>query len=76
MPELSIISTCCKEADRPVVRIGMSEYPQEAKQLVTGCALATQAEIDRQIDDLIRQLELARKEAKSFLMECQTREQN
>lgn len=67
MSELTIISTCYKEAGRPVVRIGMSEYPQEAKQLVTGCALSTPAEIDTQIDDLIRQLELARKETKEFL---------
>ena len=67
MTELTIISTCYKEADRPVVKIGMSEYPQKAKQLVTGCELASEVEIDDQIDDLIRQLEVARKEAMEFL---------
>ena len=62
---------------RPTVQIGMSECPQEeAKRFVLGPYLTSQAEIDKQVDDLIRQLELARKEAKEFLMECQTREQN
>ncbi len=69
MSELTIISTCYKEAARPVVKIGMAEYPQEAKQIVTGRELASDAEIDNQIDDLIRQLESARKEAKIFLNE-------
>ena len=67
MTELTIISTCYKEADRPVVKIGMSEYPQKAKQLVTGCELASEVEVDNQIDDLIKQLESARIEAKNFL---------
>ena len=45
----------------------MSKHPQETKQLVAGHELASEAEIDDQIDDLIRQLEGARKEAKGFL---------
>jgi hypothetical protein len=68
MPGLTIISTCYKEADRPVVKIGMSEYPQEAKQVVTGHELTSDIEIDQEIDDLIRQLETARIEAKEFLV--------
>ena len=68
MPGLTIISTCYKEADRPVVKIGMSEYPQEAKQVVTGHELTSDIEIDQEIDDLIRQLERARKEAKEYLV--------
>jgi hypothetical protein len=68
MPGLTIISTCYKEAGRPVVKIGMSEYPQEAKQVVAGHELTSDIEIDDQIDDLIRQLERARKEAKKFLV--------
>jgi len=50
-----------------LVKIGMSEHPQEMKQLVSGPELASEAEIDEQIDDLISQLEGARKEAKGFL---------
>ena len=68
MTELTIISTCYKEADRPVVKIGMAQYPQEAKQIVTGRELVSDVEIDNQIDDLIRQLEAARIEAKEFLV--------
>lgn len=67
MPELTIISTCYKEADRPVVTIGISEYPQEGKQVVTGHVLTSKTAIDKQVDDLISQLEEARKEAKEFL---------
>jgi len=67
MPELTIISTCYKDADGPVVTIGMSEYPQAANPIVTGHELTSEAEIDNQIDDLIRQLEAARKEAKGFI---------
>ena len=66
MQELTVVSTCYKESDRPVVKIGMSEYPQEAKQIVTGRELALDIEIDNQIDDLVRQLEAARKEATGF----------
>jgi len=66
MPELTVISTYYKEADRPVVKIG-TEYPQEAKQLVTGRELASEVEIDKQIDDLISQLVSAREEATAFL---------
>ena len=69
MPGLTIISTCYKEidSDRPVVKIGMSEHPHDGKQVVTGHRLASEAEIDGQIDDLISQLEAARKETKEFL---------
>ena len=67
MPGLTIISTCYKEEGRPIVKIGMSEYPQGTKQLVAGPELTSEAEIDDQIDDLISQLEAARKEAKGFL---------
>jgi len=67
MPGLTIISTCYKEDGRPVAKISMSEYPQEAKQVVTGHKLISDVEIDNQIDDLIRQLEAARKEAKEFI---------
>ena len=67
MPGLSIISTLYNEAGRPIVKIGMSEYPQAANPIVTGHELTSEAEIDNQIDDLIRQLEAARKEAKGFL---------
>jgi hypothetical protein len=66
MSGLTIISTNYNEAGRPVVTIGMSEYSQEGKQVVTGHELKSEAEIDAQIDDLIRQLEAARKEAKEF----------
>jgi len=45
----------------------MSEHPQAAKQFITGPELTSEAEIDNQIDDLIRQLEAARIEAKKFL---------
>ena len=68
MSELTIISTCYKEADRPVVKIGMSE----ANQIVTGHKLVSDVEIDNQIDDLIRQLESARIETKNFLNESGT----
>jgi len=44
----------------------MSEYPQEGKQVVIGPELISQSELDNQIDDLVRQLEVARKEAKGF----------
>jgi len=67
MPGITIISTCYKEADRPVVKIGISEYPQDTKQIVTGHKLTSTVEIDDQIDDLISQLESARKDAKNFL---------
>jgi len=66
MPGLTIISTCYKEAGRPVVKIGMSEYPQVAKRVVTGPELASKAEINSQVDDLISQMEAARKEAMDF----------
>ena len=37
MPELTVISTCYKDADKPVVRIGMSQSPgKESKRLVLG----------------------------------------
>jgi hypothetical protein len=67
MPGLTIISACYKAADRPVVKIGISEYPQEAKQVVTGHKLTSETEIDDQIDDLIRQLESARIDAKKYI---------
>jgi hypothetical protein len=67
MSGLTIISTCYKEADRPVVKIGMSEYPQEAKWIVTGPELRSEVEIDDLIDDLISQLESARIYVKKFL---------
>jgi len=67
MTGLTIISTHYKEAGRPVVKIGMSEYPQETKRLVTGPELSSKAKIDDQIDDLIGQLEAARKEAMEFI---------
>jgi hypothetical protein len=69
MAGLTIISTCYRETGKPIVRIGMSEYPQDAKQIVTGHKLTSPAEIDKQIDDLISQLESARKDAKNFLMD-------
>ena len=53
---------------KPAVQIGVSECPQEeARLFVLGPYLTSQAEIDNQIDDLIRQLELARIEAKNSL---------
>ena len=53
---------------RPTVQIGMSECPQEeAKKFVLGPYLTSQAEIDKQIDDLISQLELSRVEAKKYI---------
>jgi len=67
MSGLTIISTCYKEADRPVVTIGISGHQQETKQLVTGSELLSEAEIDDQIDELISQLEAARKEAKEYI---------
>ena len=67
MPGLTIISTHYNEAGGPAVKIGMSEYQQEEKHIVTGHELTLKAEIDNQIDDLIRQLEAARKEAKEFI---------
>jgi len=45
----------------------LAEYPQEAKPIVTGPELASKTEINNQVDDLIRQLEAARKEAMEFL---------
>ncbi len=71
MTELTITCTFMNypaNDGRPVVQIGMSECPQEeARQFVLGPALTSQAEIDNQIDDLIRQLELARVEAKQYI---------
>jgi len=67
MPGLTIISTHYNEAGKPVVKIGSSEYPQAANQIVTGHELKSETEIDDQIDDLIMQLEAARKEVKGFL---------
>jgi len=66
MAGLTIISTHYNEAGKPVVKIGMSEYPQGKKQ-VAGHELTSIAEIDNQIDDLIRQLEAARKKAKQYI---------
>jgi len=42
--------------------------PSKGKQIVSGPDLSSEAEIDDQIDDLIRQLEAARKETKNFLI--------
>jgi len=36
MPGLTITSTCYKEAGRPIVTIGISEYPQAENPIVTG----------------------------------------
>jgi hypothetical protein len=66
MPELTIISTCYKDADKPVVK---SEYSQEEKQLVIGRELVSDVKIDNQVDGLISQLETVRIEAKNFLNE-------
>ena len=72
MTELTIISTFMKDpgnADKPTVQIGMSYHPQEeAKRVILGPYATSVGEIDNQIDDLIRQLELARVEAKEFLV--------
>jgi len=45
----------------------MSECPQKTKHVVTGHKLASDVEIDDQIDDLLRQLEAARIEAKKYI---------
>ncbi|WP_457552702.1 hypothetical protein [Desulfobacula sp.] len=50
-----------------MLKFGMYEYPQESKQIVAGPELKSETEIDNQIDDLIRQLEAARKEAKGYI---------
>ena len=71
MNELTIISSFMKDPgneDRPTVQIGMSYHPQEeAKRVILGPYLTSKAEIDKQVDDLIRQLELARVEAKKYI---------
>ena len=72
MPELTITCSLMKDpenADRPVVQIGISQSSgEEAKRLVLGSYLTSQTEIDKQIDDLIRQLESARIDANKFLV--------
>jgi hypothetical protein len=71
MNELTIISTLMndpKNNDKPAVQIGLSQHPPEkSKSSVLGPYLTSQAEIDGQIDDLITQLESARKDAKKYI---------
>ena len=73
MNELTITSSFMEDPgneDKPTVQIGMSYHPyEEAKRVILGPYLTSQAEIDNQIDDLIRQLELARIEAKKYIIE-------
>ena len=73
MNELTITSSFMEDPGndgRPTVQIGMSYHPyEEAKRVILGPYLTSQAEIDKQVDDLIRQLELARVEAKKYIIE-------
>jgi len=57
-----------ENTNRPAVQIGVSEYPQEeAKRFVLGPYLTSQPVIDKQVDDLISQLEAVRNEAKKYI---------
>jgi len=71
MTELTVTCTLMNDtgnADRPVVQIGVSQLPKEkTKRFVLGPGLTSQAEIDKQIDDLISQLESARIDAKKYI---------
>ena len=68
MTELTVTCTLMNDpgkAGRPVVQIGASQHPkEEAKRFVLGPGLTSQAEIDKQVDGLISQLESARIDAK------------